>query len=144
MITSGFHPFSEYHQVLVFFALPEPFAHRFGIPCEPAYNPAEDIEFQLELRGIPVLPVQHVPVLEVTFGQCHEIPAGLALAALRWYRMFIAAVQLLHIREKIPAAVLRQPRSAIRIMCLPFTFKLLDWKSIRKFAPFSMAVTVSR
>ncbi|EXY10833.1 hypothetical protein M101_4556 [Bacteroides fragilis str. 1007-1-F  len=27
--------------------------------------------------------------------------------------MFIAAVQLLHIREKIPAAVLRQPRSAI-------------------------------
>ncbi|MFK2337441.1 hypothetical protein ACIXNI_23760, partial [Bacteroides fragilis] len=55
----------------------------------------------------------HVPVLEVTFGQCHEIPAGLALAALRWYRMFIAAVQLLHIREKIPAAVLRQPRSAI-------------------------------
>ena len=41
---------------LVFFALPEPFAHRFGIPCEPAYNPAEDIEFQLELRGIPALP----------------------------------------------------------------------------------------
>ena len=107
MITSGFHPFSEYHQVLVFFALPEPFAHRFGIPCEPAYNPAEDIEFPLELRGIPVLPVQHVPVLEVTFGQCHEIPAGLALAALRWYRMFIAAVQLLHIREKIPAAAVK-------------------------------------
>lgn len=99
--------------------LPEPFAHRFGIPCEPAYNPAEDIEFQLELRGIPVLPVQHVPVLEVTFGQCHEIPAGLALAALRWYRMFIAAVQLLHIREKIPAAVLRQPRSAI-IPAVPY------------------------
>jgi hypothetical protein len=26
LITSGFHPFSEYHQVLVFFALPEPTA----------------------------------------------------------------------------------------------------------------------
>ena len=101
VVVIRFHPFPEYHQVPVCPALPEPVSHRLGIPPETSQYLAQEIQFQLGLRLVPAFTVEHVPVIEVFFLQCLEIPAWLAFAALRGHGVFVTAVQFLHFREEL-------------------------------------------